>query len=129
VKPEAVYRALTTDAGRASFWAESAVESGQRIEFVFADGSRYAARILEQVPPVRFSLVYFESVATFELSPDRAGGTELLLTNDGVPLSEWHEVHAGWLSVLFPLKAVLCFGVDLRNHSPSRTWNQGYADQ
>ena len=43
--------------------------------------------------------------------------------------AEWHDVHAGWLNVLFPLKAMLAFGVDLRNHDPSRSWDQGYADQ
>jgi hypothetical protein len=41
----------------------------------------------------------------------------------------WHEVHAGWLNVLFPLKAYVAHGVDLRNHDPRRTWDEGYADQ
>jgi hypothetical protein len=31
--------------------------------------------------------------------------------------------------VLFPFKAAADFGVDLRNHDPSRSWDQGYADR
>ncbi len=34
----------------------------------------------------------------------------------------------GWLNVLLPLKAMLDFGVDLRNHDPTRTWNERYVD-
>ena len=36
------------------------------------------------------------------------GGADLLLTHEGIALEEWNEVHAGWLNVLFPLKAVAC---------------------
>ena len=46
-----------------------------------------------------------------------------------VAAEEWHEVHAGWLNVLLPLKAWIAHGVDLRNHDPGRTWAQGYVDQ
>lgn len=35
---------------------------------------------------------------------------------------------AGWVSVLLALKAAVDFSVDLRNHDPGRTWDQGYAD-
>ena len=41
---------------------------------------------------------------------------------------EWVETHAGWLNVLFPLKAYLAFGVDLRSHDRERLWDDGYAD-
>ena len=75
------------------------------------------------------ALDYFGAVARFELTPDGRGGTDLLLTQDGVPVAEWDEVHAGWLNVLFPLKAWLAHGVDLRNHDPARSWDRGYADQ
>lgn len=69
------------------------------------------------------------AVARFEMSPDERGGTDLLLTHTGVPEEEWTEVHAGWLNVLFPLKAWLLYGVDLRNHDPARSWARGDADQ
>jgi uncharacterized protein YndB with AHSA1/START domain len=129
VSIEQVYAALDSDAGRASFWAESAVEQDGLIHFSFANGVRHAARVLERCPPRCFALEYFGSSARFELSADGSGGTELLLVHEDVPAPAWQEVHAGWLNVLFPLKAALAFGVDLRNHDSARTWEQGYADQ
>ena len=120
---------LDSDAGRAGFWAESAVERDGRIEFRFVNGETCSAAILERRPPSVFSIDYFGSPARFELSPDGQGGTELLLIQEDVPLDEWSEVHAGWLNVLLPLKARVLHGVDLRNHDPERSWDQGYADQ
>jgi uncharacterized protein YndB with AHSA1/START domain len=127
--PEAVYDALATDAGRASFWAESAIERDGHVHFVFANGQELRARIVERSRPRRFALEYFEGVATFTLSPSPPGGTDLLLEHEGVAPAEWADVHAGWLNVLLPLKARVAFGVDLRNHDPARTWDQGYVDQ
>jgi hypothetical protein len=115
-------------AGRASFWAESAVETEGYVTFLFGNGLAHRSRILERAAPRRFSLEYFGSPARFDLVSDGAGGTELLLTHDGVPPEEWIEVHAGWLNVLFPLKAWVVHGVDLRNHDAKRSWDQGYAD-
>ena len=51
-----------------------------------------------------------------------------MLTEAGVPQAERVEVMAGWVSVLLALKAAVDFGVDLRNHDPQRTWEQGYAE-
>jgi uncharacterized protein YndB with AHSA1/START domain len=129
VPPERVFAALDTDAGRASFWAESAVERDGAIEFTFVNGERTLSRIVRREPPRVFALDYFGATARFELTPDGRGGTDLLLTQEGVPAAEWNEVHAGWLNVLFPLKAWLAHGVDLRNHDATRSWEQGYADQ
>lgn len=42
-----VFQALSTDTGRASFWAESAIESEGVIHFVFPNRMRWDARILE----------------------------------------------------------------------------------
>jgi len=127
--PGEVYRALDSDAGRASFWAESAVERDGHIEFRFVNGVEHRSRILERRPPARLVLEYFGARASFDLRDDGRGGTDLLLTHEGVPIEEWQEVHAGWLNVLFPLKAWVAFGIDLRNHDPARTWDDGYADQ
>jgi hypothetical protein len=33
------------------------------------------------------------------------------------------------LDVLFPLRAWLAYGVDLRDHDPAWSWDQGYAAQ
>lgn len=129
VSPERVYRVLDSDEGRESFWAESAVERDGTIEFRFANGYECNGRILEREPCRRFTVDYFGSPARFELEPDGAGGTDLTLVHERVDDAEWIEVHAGWLNVLLPLKAWLVHGVDLRNHDPSRTWDDGYADQ
>jgi uncharacterized protein YndB with AHSA1/START domain len=129
VAPGVVFDMLATDAGRARFWAESSHQTGATIEFQFVDGTITRGRIVEQQPVSSFALEYFGGVARFALTPDGDGGTDLRLTHTGVPDAEWQDVHAGWLNVLFPLKAWLCGGVDLRNHDPRRTWTQGYADQ
>jgi uncharacterized protein YndB with AHSA1/START domain len=129
VPPERVFDALASEEGRASFWAESAVERDGAIEFTFVNGHRTRSRIVERDRPRVFALDYMGALARFELTADGRGGTDLLLTQEGVAREEWSEVHAGWLNVLFPLKAWLVFGVDLRNHDGERTWDQGYADQ
>ena len=127
--PETVYAALDTAEGRASFWAESADEAEGHIEFRFIDGSTCRSRVLERTASRILSIDYFGSPARFELTPDGRGGTDLLLTHEGVDPEEWNEVHAGWLNVLFALKAWVVHGVDLRNHDPGRSWDRGYADQ
>ncbi|MGK7295931.1 MAG: Ku protein, partial [Candidatus Wenzhouxiangella sp. M2_3B_020] len=48
VPPKTVFEALDTDAGRAGFWAESAVERDGRIEFRFFNGERCSSAILER---------------------------------------------------------------------------------
>jgi RimJ/RimL family protein N-acetyltransferase/uncharacterized protein YndB with AHSA1/START domain len=125
--PEAVRELLATDEGRARFWAESTLATG-RIEFRFPGGQTWSGRVVEDAP-TRFSVEYCGgSVATFELAPDGSGGTDLTLTDRGVPGADRSEVTAGWVSVLLALKAAADFEVDLRNHDPARTWDQGFAD-
>ncbi len=48
-----VYQALATDAGRASFWAESAIERDRLIHFVFPNGITWEAQVLEAHLPER----------------------------------------------------------------------------
>lgn len=129
VPPDRVYTALDSDAGRAAFWAESAVEREGIIDFRFITGERHESRVLTRNAPREWTIEYFGGTARFELAADGKGGTDLLLTHTGVPAEEWIASHAGWLNVLFPLKAWLVHGIDLRNHDPRRTWNDGYADQ
>lgn len=85
--------------------------------------------MLRTEPPSLFEFRYFGSIVAVELAGDGQGGTDLTLTNAGVAETEYQQVHAGWLNVLLPLKAAADFGVDLRNHDPTRTWRQGYVDQ
>lgn len=129
VAPDLVYTAINSDSGRAAFWAESAVEKSGQIEFVFIDGFRCTSRVLERKRPTLWAIDYLGGPVRFELASDERGGTDLLLTHDDVRPDEWNEVHAGWLNVLFPLKAWLLTGVDLRNHDAHRSWEKGYADQ
>jgi uncharacterized protein YndB with AHSA1/START domain len=127
--PEQVYALLATDAGRARFWAESAQARDGQIHFVFPNGATWQGPVLAAEPPARFSVVYYGgSTTTFALAGDSHGGTELVLTDAGVPEADYAEVLAGWVSVLLALKAAADFGVDLRNHDPARTWDQGYAE-
>ncbi|MBL8521072.1 MAG: hypothetical protein JNK75_10405 [Betaproteobacteria bacterium] len=124
-----VFDALATDAGRAAFWAESAIEREGAVHFRFINGATEVAHILARERPHRFALEYFGSPAEFLLAAAGPDATDLTLTQNGVAMAEWHAVHAGWLNVLLPLKAWLVHGVDLRNHDAARTWDQGYADQ
>jgi uncharacterized protein YndB with AHSA1/START domain len=127
--PQAVFAALATDAGRARFWAESAAERDGVLQFRFSNGQRLDAPILAMDAPRRFRVAYFGgSTATFDLAPDGAGGTDLTLTETDVPVGELEQNRAGWISVLLSLKAAVDHGVDLRNHDPARTWEQGYVD-
>lgn len=126
---ETVFEALSTAHGRQSFWAESAIENKGIIEFRFANGYTYQSKIIESSPPTKFSILYFDTPLLFELTEDNQGGTDLLMTHKAVSEKEWQEVHAGWLNVLFPLKAYVDHAIDLRNHDISRSWDQGYADQ
>ena len=127
--PERVYQALATPEGRARFWAEAAAEQGDVVTFRFLNGQILESRILERTPARRFVLSYFGgSRAAFELEADGRGGTDLTLTESGVPESERLDNLAGWVSLLLALKASVDFGVDLRNRDASRRWEQGYVD-
>lgn len=127
--PERVFTAINSGEGRASFWAESAVEHSGHIDFRFIDGHVFRGRVLERESPCLLVIEYIGGPVRFELSSDEVGGTNLLLVHEGVDPDEWSEVHAGWLNVLFPLKAYVTYGVDLRDHDSTRSWRDGYADQ
>lgn len=126
---EKVYQALATDEGRASFWAESAIEQEGRIHFIFPNAAEWKGEILEAAPHRRFSVRYYGgSTATFTLAEDGLGGTDLTLTDRGVPQEDRCEVTAGWVSVLMALKGAVDFGIDLRAHDPNRRWDLGYVE-
>lgn len=127
-EPGAVFEALATDAGRKRFWAESTEEQGETIVFHFLGLAPVEGRVVAREPPWRYALSYFGADVEFSLTGDGRGGTDLLLVSRGVPSDDYEDVLAGWVSVLMALKAALDFGVDLRNHSVERTWNDGYVD-
>jgi hypothetical protein len=122
--PNDVHVLLSTDEGRARFWAESAVEQDGVIGFRFPNGYVHEARVVASEPGVRFEVDYFGAPARFELEPDGSGGTDLTLTHD----HDHPDTRPGWISVLMALKAAADFGVDLRSHDPGRTWDQGFVD-
>ncbi len=125
---EQVYDTLDSDAGRARFWAESAVERDGAIAFDILNYPPYSGRILGRVPPHRFALDYFGTRVEFTLTKDRDGGTELALLATEVDDTVRAEMTAGWVSVLMAMKAAVDHGVDLRNHDARRSWQQGYVD-
>ena len=127
--PQAVFELLTIDAGRERFWSERSRASGDGFLLTFPDGTEELCTVREIIAPSRFAFSYFGTEVTIDLADDGASGTDLTLTNSGIAEADYEEVHAGWLSVLLPLKATVDFAVDLRNHDPSRTWRQGYVDQ
>lgn len=127
--PAKVFEMLATQAGRESFWAESAPEEHGHILFRFPGGEEWRGQILATEPPRLFRVMYYGgSITTFRLEPDGKNGTDLVLRDENVPEPWLKDVHAGWISVLMALKAAADYGIDLRNHDPQRTWNQGYAD-
>lgn len=126
--PEQVFDLLDSDQGRACFWAESAVMVDDVIEFRLSKRYVHRSRVRVRDRQRVFAIEYLGGPVRFELTPDGAGGTDLLLIHEGVAPDEWIETHAGWLNVLFPLKAWAAQGVELRNHDPGRTWDHGYAD-
>lgn len=122
-----VFSALTTDKGRARFWAEKTVESDGTIEFHFPNGETHKALILEKTPPTHFAIRYFGAATSFKLKKNGVG-TILTLTVADAPEADWLESYAGWISVLMNMKAVLDFGADLRNHDPGKSWDQRFID-
>lgn len=127
--PERVFETLSTNAGRASFWADAAEERDGVIHFRFSNGMTHEGRILACDAPRRFAVAYFGgSRAEFSLMDDGSGGTDVRLLEAGIPAAWWAEHRAGWVSVLLALKARVDFGVDLRNGRTGCTWERGYVD-
>ena len=127
--PREVFEMWATEEGRARFWAETAAETDGCIDFSFPNGLKWRAKILNKSAYRQLQIVYIDnSITTIDLAEDGHGGTELLLTDTGVATDARTEVIAGWVSVLMSLKGAVDFGVDLRNHDPLRTWDQGYVE-
>jgi uncharacterized protein YndB with AHSA1/START domain len=126
--PLDVFDAVSTDSGRARFWAESTRKTNDTVHFRFPNRLEWSGNILERHPPERFMIDYFGSRVTFQIDPNGDGGTDLTLIDEDTPGEDRYETLAGWVSVLMALKASVDFGIDLRNHDPARTWDQGYVD-
>ncbi|MGH7493555.1 MAG: hypothetical protein ACREOO_14350 [bacterium] len=124
-----VYEMLSTDRGRARFWAESAVEKDGVIHFIFPNAQRWEGKIVARQAPNLFAVEYIgDSLVRFELNGNGNEGTLLTLIDAGVAAPERTEVIAGWVSVLLALKAAADFDVDLRNHNTNMTWDQSFVE-
>ncbi len=126
--PDVVYDALDSDAGRASFWAETAIEHDGSVLFRFINGERYDGQILERVRPLRWTVDYYGAPVTFTLTDDGRGGTDVVMTHPVDDEGARQQMTPGWLNVLLPMKAAIDHGIDLHNHDPARTWDQRYVD-
>jgi uncharacterized protein YndB with AHSA1/START domain len=127
--PEKAFWALSTAAGRASFWADSAEEEDGVVHFRFSNGMSLQSKILAHQAPHQFSLEYFGgSRVDFLLDDDGDDGTLLTVVETGVPEAWYADQRAGWVTVLLTLKAALDFGVDLRNSNPDLNWENGFVD-
>jgi uncharacterized protein YndB with AHSA1/START domain len=126
--PSEVFKIISTDKGRAQFWAESTVEKDGFIHFKFPNGQTYKAQIIESQEEAIYKIEYFHSLVTFYLIQNESGGTDLTLKNERILPEEYQESLMGWISVLLALKAAADFQIDLRNHNPVKTWDQFYVD-
>lgn len=127
--PEKVFDALATDEGRRSFWAAEAPETQGSIKFRFGNGMVFESRVLDSSRPTRFVIEYFGgSRVQFDLAGDGRGGTDLTMTESGVPEGNRLIHLPGWVPVLLSLKAAVDFSIDLRNNDPGRTWEHGFVD-
>ena len=127
--PERVFEILSTDRGRERFWVERSETDGDVVELTFPNGLVHVARVVATDRPRTFAIGYLGgSVASFSIESRNDGWTTLTLRDEGVPEEDQTETLAGWISVLMALKAAVDHGIDLRNHDPRRTWDQGFVD-
>ena len=126
--PQKVFDALTTDAGRAKYWAESTQEKDGHVTFHIYNYPPFTGKILAKEAPYLFELEYFGTIVKFNLKSDGQTGTILHLRAEVSDDTLREEMTAGWVSVLMAMKAAVEFEVDLRNHDPDMAWVQGFAD-
>lgn len=126
--PELVFSFFTSESGREKFWAEQAPERNGVIYFTFPNGESYHSKILKVAENREFNIEYFNSHLKIILAPAEENATDLTLINRGISDADYLDIHAGWVSVLMNLKAVVDYNCDLRNHDKNRTWNQKYVD-
>jgi hypothetical protein len=125
--PESVWELIATDDGRETFWTETSRQVDAVITLTFPNRTVVDMPIVDVIEGKQLVVSYFGERTEFALESDGSGGTELTLRCEAEG-GDAVETNAGWVSVLMALKASADFGVDLRNHDPARTWDNGYVD-
>ena len=123
-----IFHLLDSDEGRKNFWAESTEEINGYIHFTFPNGQQYASKIISKIIHSEFSIIYFDTLVTFQLLGSKDNGTDVKMIHLDVPSEDYADTKAGWVSVLMALKAYADFGIDLRNHSKGKNWDTGFVD-
>ena len=127
--PDRVVSFLSEPTLIARFWSESAVPDGDGIQLVFPDLSRLRVEIHVDARRRHLTFNYFGgSRVEVRCESDGSSGTDVQLSEVGIPEGDWLANYSGWVGILLGLKAAVDFGIDLRNHDSSRTWAQGYVD-
>ena len=126
-EPEAVFRLVATDAGRAAFWAEESRTEGERFHLTFANGAHVDCRVIRLEPPHLISFEYFGgSRVDLRLAAIADGGTDFEVSEAAPPA--WEDHYPGWVAWLYCLKGAADFGITLKSRNPSKTWQKGYVD-
>jgi uncharacterized protein YndB with AHSA1/START domain len=126
--PEKVFTLLDTDEGRERFWAQRSRATQEGFELEFTGGLRERVTVLHREPPKSMRILYFGAEANLSLTPLAAGGCDFEVSCRCDDTQEWMEFFPGWVSWLLVLKGAADFGIDLRNRSLERTWNERYVD-
>lgn len=124
--PAAVYERFATDAGRETFLCESSRSRHGRSVLRFPNGESTAMRVTGFAADRRIEFDYFGDSVCVEFRAGDAGTVVELRT--AVAARDHAEILAGWVSVLLALKAAVDHGVDLRNHEPALSWDNGFVD-
>ena len=126
-KPEDVFALISSDAGRAAFWAEESRTEGERFLLTFANGAQVDCRVIRLEPPHLISFEYFGgSRIDFRLEANPDGGTDFEVIEAAT--DEWQDNYPGWVAWLYCLKGAADHGITLKSGSPSKTWQKGYVD-
>jgi hypothetical protein len=126
--PDRVLTAWLDPADQEGFLCRTSELAPGGFHLTFPNGEATRLSVRQIVSPSRLIFSYFDAVVDITLQP-RGHETELTLVTTGYAPSACLDVTAGWVSVLWALKALLTTGRDLRTHHPSHTWNERYVDQ
>ena len=124
-----VYRAVSTDEGRAGFWVATSRSTASGITLEFFDGTSWTGRMLRATPDRAVELTYLGGgTVVLEILPVSQSQCIVAVTDRPTNPVDWLANYAGWVAVLLNLKATAEFGVDLRNRDGARSFEQGFVD-